>query len=323
MTHNREIPRSGRLLTPQRMGEMADSLSAAAEQFRAWDVRVHEAGRVADAIRLLRSVAEVGRFPEPRSELIDVAHAAIDAHEFTQVAWVLPRIKLQPVAERLKQAMSGVLGGQATAPFQSQSELWIGAMLAHSGAVTGIIDNGIGKRPDYVLRNGALEYSVEVKRPTGNLKASKLISEAKTQVGGSRYHGSGLVVDLTDCMGTDLTVRFAEGPPEADWGTVRLETLTQALLDQIVDASSKRLRQGREHIFSLVTLTRLIHWDRDDLSQLYIDRKFSHRVIFGGSAKNLRAHRAHWLARLVSQGMERVGYHLLREEAIGEGSYRP
>lgn len=305
-----------RTLTPQRMAELADNLTAAVTSFREWGVRVHDRGRVWDVIRLLRSVAEAGSFPERPSSLVQIGHAASDAQELAQVAWVLPQIRIQPVVVELQRAVAGVLGMQAKAAYQAQSELWVGAMFAHSDTLTAIPTMLSGKSPDYVLRNGDAEYSVEVKRPAGNLRASKLISEAAAQLRGSRYHGAGLVVDLTDCIASDVAVVLDSGPPKPDWGDAEIETLTGELFGRIFDIPSGHSRVGRDHFFALVTFARLLYWDRDDLSRIYLDRKISHRTIHPGSGSNLRAHRARWLARLLSRGMERVGYEFLREEDV-------
>lgn len=305
------------------MAELASNLTSAVTTLRKWGVRVHDGGRVWDMIRLLQSVAEIGRFPERRNSLVQVGYAASDAQELTQVARVLPTIRLQPVAVELQRAVAGVLGIQAEAAYQAQSELWVGAMFAHSNTLTAIPTKSSGKAPDYVLRNGNVEYSIEVKRPAGNLRAPKLVSEAAAQLRGSRYHGAGLVVDLTDCLASDVAVVVDSGPPRPDWGDAEIEIMTNELFHQIFNTSSGHIRAGRDHIFSLVTFARLLHWNHDDLSRIYLDRKISHRTIHPNSGANLRAHRARWLARLLSRGMERAGYQFLWEEDIDPQSRSP
>lgn len=159
MTSN-ETDVSDRVLTPRKMGYLADQLEEAIEAMRGWRIRIPENNsRLPKIVRVLREVPPRDAFPESRTRLTAIAHAVRDAQEFAEISWVLPKERLQPVHESLRKAVFGVLGQTPHKAYQSQSELWVGAVLARSGAFTGVITNADGKRPDFVLRNGTMKYS--------------------------------------------------------------------------------------------------------------------------------------------------------------------
>ena len=201
-------------LTPKRMADLADGLEDAIAKMEQWGIPVRGGSRLTNALRLLRGVASANAFPEARGTLIAVPHAARDAQELTEIGHVLPDRPLDPVAEALRRVAGGTLGQSPHRAYQSQSELWVGAMLARAGAFTGVIKDPKDKSPDYVVRNGNMEYSVEVKRPASLAKARTLVSGAATQLLSRRYHGGALVVDLTDCLDPDLAACAAPGPPD-------------------------------------------------------------------------------------------------------------
>lgn len=132
-------PEDAALLTPERMEDLADRMDKAVSFVRAWGIRVIDAGRLGRSASLLRRVAAAGSFPAAETELTAVAHAARDAQEFSEIAAVLPDDELKPLAVDLQQSVGGTLGVGGTTAAQYQSQLWVGAMLAHSGRPTGMI----------------------------------------------------------------------------------------------------------------------------------------------------------------------------------------
>jgi hypothetical protein len=294
------------------MGQLADQLEDAVTSLRQWDIRVVDAGRLRHAVRVLRGVPAVEAFPPDRTRLREIAFAARDAQEFAEIADVLPtEERLRPLAESLQRSVSGVLGSARDRAAQYQSELWVGAMLAHSGARTAVITSGTGKRPDFVILDGTMLYPVEVKRPAGKLDAAELVSEAARQLLGPRYHGGAIVVDFTDCIDEALSCRFGDGPPDRRPVHAEVIRLSQAVHAEIFDGDSERIRRGREHVFALVSFARSIYWDERDLSQMYLLRMVASVSFYRGHANNLRGHRAWALANAIHAGIRAVGHQWL------------
>ncbi len=120
--------------------------------------------RLPKIVPLLRELATEESLPECPIQRALIAQAARDAQEFAEISWVLPVDDLRPLRPRLQEAVFGTLGQTRHKAYQSQSELWTGAMLARSGVLTGVHIAGEGKSPDFIVKNGTMEYAVEVKR---------------------------------------------------------------------------------------------------------------------------------------------------------------
>lgn len=296
-----------RILTPQKMGLLADQLEEAIGGLREWEIRIPPDSRLPRIVRLLRELVSEQSFPESPDRLAQIAQAARDAQEFAEISWVLPSEKLSPLRESLRKAVFGTLGQTRDAPYQYQSELWTGAVLARSGAFTGVRKVSKGKSPDFILKNGTMEYAVEVKRPGNLRRALERVSEAADQLRQDRYHGGAIVVDLTDCLGLDLTHRSGTGRPNMDPVEAKVEELTNVLRQEVYDDSSRRIRAGWRHIFALITFIRTSWWDLDDLSRMNPLRHVL-QIRFLGSAKDLRHWRACWLADLIDQGIRETGH---------------
>jgi hypothetical protein len=270
-----------------------------------------------EGARFLREVSTKGQFPDDEPGLRRVAHAARDAQEFAEISWVLPPQQLRPLAVDLQRAVKGQLGDGATQAVQYQAQLWVGAMLGQSGANTGVITgDGAGKRPDYVIIEGTLKYPVEVKRPTRQLRADSIISDAARQVSGPRYRGGMIVVDLTDCLNPATAARVGQGPPEHRQLRTEMIRLSGELHSEIFDDQAGRLRLDRQHVFALVTFGRAIYWDENDLSQVHLSRYIASVVYWRRDPNTLRAHRARYLAGLIHDGVTAVGRHELGRTEI-------
>jgi len=301
-----------RILTPPKMGHLADQLeeaigvldlSAASE----WRIRIPSDSRLPKIIRLLREVSEEESFPECPSRRALIAQAARDAQEFAEISWVLPSKELRPLRESLQKAVFGTLGQTRDPAYQYQSELWTGATLARSGALTGVLLASEGKSPDFILKNGTMEYAVEVKRPSNLPRALDLVSKAASQLRNDRYHGGAIVVDLTDCLGSEVSDLSGRGRPNMDHVEARVEELTNPLRKAVFDDSSKRIRARYRHVFGLVTFIRAIWWDLDDLT-LMSPLRYVLPISFWSGGKTLRYWRASWLAGLVVKGIQETGH---------------
>lgn len=304
-----------RILTTQRMGLLADQLEEAIGAFREWGIRIPPGSRLPRIVRLLRELVAEKSFPESPGQLAQIAQAARDAQEFAEISWVLPSENLRPLRESLRKAVFGTLGQTRDAAYRYQSELWTGAVLARSGAFTGVREVSKGKSPDFILKNGTLEYAVEVKRPSNMRRALERVSEAADQLRQDRYHGGAIVVDLTDCLGSELTHRSGASGPTRDPVEAKAEELTNVLRQEVYDDSSQRIRARWRHIFALITFIRTSWWDLKDLSHMN-PLRYVLQIRFLGRGKTLRYWRACWLAELLDQGIRETGHQELGEREI-------
>ncbi len=303
-------PTNNRHLTPDAMPLLANRLADTMGKIERWaGISISGSSRVAEAVRVLRSVAPSSAFSGSREDLTRVAHAVRDAQDFWVIGNMLGPQTLLPVVTALRHAIGGNLGQTPHPAYQAQSELWVGAMIAAAGTQIGVMSSSDETRPDFVLTEGTLQYSVEVKRPESLRRARQLVSGAAQQLLPDRFHGGALVVDLTDCLLPELVMHFAHGPPTPKFAFREHESLTTRLHQQIVDDSSLQILQQRRHIFGALSLARRTWWNLDDLSQLYSITQVL-RIVYltdGAMRKTLRYHRARWIAGLVGRGLQGVG----------------
>lgn len=316
----------GRILTTQKMGHLADQLEDAMRRIRIppdaaagrgpqasgpamqeRKIRIPPDSRLPKIVRLLRELVSEESFPESPNQRTLIAQAARDAQEFAEISWVLPSEELRPLRESLQKAVFGTLGQTGDPACRYQSELWTGAMLARSGALTGVRMVSEEKSPDFILKNGTMEYAVEVKRPSNLPRALDRVSEAAGQLRHDRYHGGAIVVDLTDCLGPEFGDLSGRGRPNMDHVEAKVEELTNPLRKMVFDDSSERIRVRYRHIFALVTFIRTIWWDLDDLSQMH-PLRFVLPISFWSGGKTLRYWRASWLAGLIVRGIRETGH---------------
>jgi hypothetical protein len=301
---------SGRMridLTAANMGLLAQRFDDAVSVFDEWGIRVHKSSRLPECSRLMRHVYSMGAFPADRDELLRVSHAVRDATEFIEISDALPAERLRPLVVDLQSAVGGGIGQGASRAAQYQTQLWIGAMLLYSGTDVGVLLSAAGKSPDFVVANGTLRYAVEVKRPS-HFRARRIISEANDQITSHHFHGGAIVVDLTDCIDQTLSVTVGSSPNEDDTPLKReAMRLTRELSEQIYDYAGKRTHPNRTNIFGLITTARIIHWDENDRSRIYLQRFMIPTTYWGGHRGTLRGHRAQWLTKLIRQGVSTAG----------------
>ncbi len=294
-------------LSAANMERVAQRLDDVVSIFDGWGIRVVDSNRLRESSRLLRRVYAAGAFPTTRDELLRISHAVRDATEFIEIGDALPQERLRPLAVDLQQAVGGALGRGSTKASQYQTQLWIGAMLAYSGANVGIILNAVGQSPDFVISNGTLSYAVEVKRPN-EFRADQIVSKANKQISASRYHGGVIVVDLTDCIDQELVITIGADPHQENTAAKRAATeLTAELIKEVHDGGSNSFLPNRTQIFGLVTTGRTVHWDENDNSRIYLQRFLINRIFAGGYRNTLRGKRARWLTELIDRGVTTAG----------------
>ena len=304
-----------RILTPPRMGDLADQLEDAIKKIAGWRIRIPPDSRLPEIVRLLRGLASEASYPSSRSQRALVAQAARDAQEIVEISWVLPSKELKPLRESLRNAIFGTLGQTGGSAYRYQSELWTGSMLARSGALTGVRVASEGKSPDFILKNATMEYAVEVKRPSNLSRALDRVSKAARQVRDDRYHGGAIVLDLTDCLGPEHRNLSGRGQPQMDHVEAKVVELTDRLRKTVFDISIRRMRTRRRHVLALVTFIRTMWWNLDDLSEMH-PLRYVLPISFLGEGKTLKYWRARWLAELIHKGIAETGHQEVDEREI-------
>lgn len=282
-------------------------------------IAISGSSRVAEAVRILRSVTPSGAFSGSHEDLERIAHAVRDAQNFWVIGNMLGPEKLPSVATALRDAVGGDLGVTPHPAYQAQSELWVGAMIAATGTSVGVMPDADKKKPDFVLTNGTMQYSVEVKRPETLHRARRLVSKAAGQLRSSRFHGGALIVDLSDCLNPNSVMHFARSSPIPNFASKEHQSLANRLHQQIIDDSSRRIPERRRHIFGAISFVQRSWWNLDDLSQLHSITQ-ALRIAYltdGATQKTLRYHRARWLAERIQHGLREVGV-----EPLGRGEIR-
>lgn len=299
--------------TPERMAGLAKGLGQAIAKIEEWGIVVKGGSRLRNTVKLLQEVASAQKFPESREDLLKTAQAAYDAQEFIIIKGMLPQERLDSTANVLEKAVGGTLGVTPHEAYQAQSELWVGGALSCAGVRLGVLTNPQGPNPDYIVRNATREYAIEVKRIAEGNSVKNRVSKAAKQTRDRRYHGSALYVDLTDWLPSDITVRFASGPPDLEGPRTPIAERINRLRQEIYSDQSQRIRQRRLHLLAVTAFARFIHWDLTDLSQMHPTRYIA-PLWFWRSAKTLRYHRARWLAELLPSvagniGLQDLGRH--------------
>lgn len=303
-----EPPPPEKILIAKRMAALADRQLEALATIEDWGIQVDAISRLREGERLLREVSVANAFPRSHEELVKVAHAARDAQEFAEISGMLPDEPIHPVAIALKDAISNQASETDLRPYQAQAELWVGAMLSCAVDFVGSpLRHG---RPDYIVRSGDMQYGIEVKRPQSAVKIMRRASKASKQLRpwNPKYHGGALVMDLTDCLESGLATTLHPGAPNLEDAQEWIGRQLRRLHRFVYDDSAGRIRSDQHHVFCVVAIARLVHWDLDDLSQIYLTR-FIGCLVFPKSPKTLRGIRTAWLAELIHRGMQAAGHH--------------
>jgi hypothetical protein len=277
--------------------------------FADWRLPEVSMQRLVDGRDWLKMVAQDRRFPGDEESLIRSALAIRDALEFSQIARALGRERTKALFGDLKQAVGGAIDHDdyVRTPYQYQSQLWIGAMLA-AGGHGPRVPRATGMSPDFLLENGVSWYGIEVKRPNTRAGVRSVFDKAVEQLREYGVKGA-VIVDASDCFPGGAPHEVTENdalPPHLE-ATVLLDQIGDELSDVIFDLNRMEHRVGHGHVLHLLVYAKGIRWSRSDLSGPLIFHP-SYRKTFTSYRSNLDWHRGRWLHQLLEEGMRDVGY---------------
>lgn len=223
MNDAREHPR----LTIDRVPEAINALEFAVKEFERERAPSPVHGRLQQHIRMLREIEGATCYPADPSTRARIATAMGDAAQFSWIASVLPDSPVSTFLADVKRALNGSQvrrSDESAQPYQFQSQLYFGAMLASSGHRIAVKD-GDGL-PDFFAPNGSLPHPIEVKRPTSRVKIRRNLTIAADQIHAAGSRGL-LVIDLSDVLQSSSD-GLLEGPGQPDPWRDRFEAPFQA-----------------------------------------------------------------------------------------------
>lgn len=198
------VPRHLRA-TPSRCAVLSRRLARIADHLAQRGIRVQDVSRLRIGARLLARVADQGSFPADRGERRKVANAMRDSHEFGVIRKLLGNAELGVLAVDVQKAIQGTLlrSETARAPYQFQSQLWVGSVLYAAGLAPTVPHDRSRQSPDYIISLNGAEYGVEVKRPTKGPTIRPALEDAYAKFLDSDMVG-GVAIDLSDCLDDSL-----------------------------------------------------------------------------------------------------------------------
>ena len=192
-------------LTPAACGALAVAIEDSIGRVEAWGLNVRSQVRLRRAIAQLKRAAardSYGATPDERRRTAQAIYLANDIYVITRA---LPRERDPSLIEEFRRILAGTLEtdtGDRRA-YQTQSQFWFGALLAHSNLHPALLTYE-GTRPDYLVTVlDQVRMTVEVKRPGSIGAAENLIEEGAHQIDAARLPGF-LVLDASDLVAAEL-----------------------------------------------------------------------------------------------------------------------
>lgn len=247
-------------LSPAACGALVAAIEDAIEVFGAWNIRVHPSSRAMEARRQLTLVAREESFGTTETQLVRTARSILLANDFYTITRSLPQEPKAPLSEDLPRMLGGSLleDTQDTRPYETQSQFWVGALLAHSGLQPKAL-SGSGRRPDYSIDIEGSRLTVEVKRPQSADSVIRSLDTACEQV---ENYGIGgiLAVDLSAALGLRNLPTVTDSQPDGP----RPHEAAREPFDRLAEVVREHVRRSRPRSFrrtaGLIILARYCTW---------------------------------------------------------------
>lgn len=258
------LPRHKRA-TPARCAVLARRLTRIAEILEKGGVRVSRVSRLRRGVALLSTVAIRRSFPTDQGNRRAVANAIRDSHEFLAIKRLLGVAEFADMSSAVQKAMKGTLDRTeaSRAPYQFQSQLWVGSVFHAAGLTPTIPPETTTKSPDYIIDVEGVQYGVEVKRPTKAANITKAIDEAFEQLNDYGIAG-GVAIDVSDCL--EDTLMFSHEadrtqPPHQAIDAA-FTTLYHRVSNHLLDPATRRPGRASSRIFFAIVYLHGWRWFR-------------------------------------------------------------
>jgi len=254
-------------------------------------------------------------FPTSRSERRAVANAMRDSHEFGVIQELLGATEFANLAVDVQRAVKGTLhrSEAARAPYQFQSQLWVGSIFHAAGLTPDIPQCKGGKSPDYVITVEGTRYGVEVKRPTKASNIPSAIDDAYDQLREYDIAG-GLAIDVSDCLDDSLLFAYEADSTRPPYEAIEtaFSSLYREAGNHLVDVRTHRPRPAASRIFFAIVYLHGWRWFRKSFRgpESYTATQVGRFVSAKG---NLRYWDAERIGTSYIAGLERTGLYVTRE----------
>lgn len=302
------LPDEKRVVVEQ-LPPLEAALREAIARFDELGISVREGSRLTECLEALSSCTAAGAYPEGEDALARVGEAILTARDFRDISNALPK----DVSDRLTRDLATASGGSIEdptaggAPRQFQTQLWFGAVLTAGGLNprVGSSDDG----PDFLVKPGALQYGVEVKRPTSEQGAFRGLRKARHQLA-TVGHGV-VVMELSDCLDSIGLRRFgpkAPGPIDREVKR-KYRKFVDRLSGLVWDWKTQTHRPTFKPVFALWVFARGWRWDvADPLAPELLGFQGMHR--YCSTAGNVWCHKADEFMERVLVGLKAGGFHV-------------
>ena len=301
-------------LTPQACVALSEDLSDVLDALERWSIRVLDVSRLRRSQVLLYDVGAAGSFPADPGKLSRIANAIWDAHDFRYISSCLPPQRLEPIARDLQKAVGGTISRNHPdrTPYQFQSEFVVATAFAFGGAEPVFPTSEEHERPEFFVTSGTRNYGVEVKRPGSWAKGRRAIRKAARQLASPGIDFGLAVVDVTECVSSEVQHIVSGGRSEAVFDSFKAEVnrLGGALEDQIWNDRRRCYRPDGASMAALITVARSSAWFLDDLSHPSLVPYMRIATFNPSPGRTLRWHRTQWLIKTLLTGMTAAGYRM-------------
>lgn len=298
-----------RALTIDRVPEAIRGLEFALDELAAVGAATGEHSRLKQHLRLLRSIEGRSAYPNDPRLRPEIAAALGDAVQFSWVASVLPRQAVRTLVDELLRALRGAAvrsASDSAEPYQLQSQLYFGAMLAAAGHDIAVKE-GEGL-PDFFARSGTLLHGIEIKRPTSVRNLRKTLTKGADQLANAGGRGL-LVLDMSELIqSTSPDVVEQEGGQDL-WRERFAEPYRRMRLtvDRILrEPGSTAARPRYKSVIAYCTLAAGSAWIASPSNPSgwpEYRAMFYARRLYG--AHDLSFHRGTWLREMIFTTLER------------------
>jgi len=299
-------------LEPKAAGILADHLEQSLARLPQFGIAVSPAGRLPQAVKLLRSIQQANAYPTTDPELVRVGNAVKAAFNFVSFLDSIKPPGPPGVLEALKRALKGKLDDVGpTAAHRAQSELLVGVTLVGGGVRIGAPRPGKGKTPDYVAEVDTVSYSTEVKRPGSASAVEKAVADAVRQAREYKAYPSVVALDLSDLSSSPSVIRDVQAAEAQYEGTFRAAYTTAR--DYLL---RRRADDGYGRVALLYCFAESFLWAVPKASPIPHSAMMMYIEVFPEASAGIIVDQSRKLRRQIASGFEDLGGRVRRLDRV-------